>query len=248
MKRDSVATSRHALTGLIFFISTGFSTAQALASEPIPQPALQNHQQIIQTSREFLDANIDASRYARVEIKMGHLDPRLRLTQCPNPLTASLAAGSRFAGKTTVHINCSGNTPWTVFLSAHISLYANIIKTAQPLSRGHILQKSDLMVNEEDLGRLKYGFFTDPQNLIGKQLTRRLKQNSIIRANYIKSPTLVKRGELVSIIAENSGYSVRMTGTAMMDGARGDRIRVKNLSSKRIIEGIVKKSGVVSIN
>jgi len=248
MKHDSVATRRHTLTGLIFFISTGFSTSLAFASEAAPQPALQNHQQIIQTSRQFLDANIDTSRYARVEIKMGRLDPRLRLTQCQNPLTASLAAGSRFAGKTTVHIGCSGNTPWTVFLSAHISLYANVIKTTQPLTRGHILQKSDLMTNEEDLGRLNYGFFTDPQHLIGKQLKRRLAQNSVIKANYIKAPTLVKRGELVSIIAENSGYSVKMTGTAMMDGARGDRIRVKNLSSKRIIEGIVKKSGVVSIN
>jgi len=179
---------------------------------------------------------------------MGRLDPRLRLAQCPVPLTATLAAGSRFAGKTTVHIRCSGNTSWTVFLSAHINLYADVIKTAQPLNRGHILQKSDLIMNEQDLSQLKYGFFTEPQYLIGKQLTRRLVQNSVIKANYIKSPTLVKRGELVSIIAENPQYSVKMTGTAMMDGARGDRIRVKNLSSKRIIEGIVKKSGVVSIN
>ncbi len=248
MKHNSVTGSRHTFTSLIFFLGAGLSGSLALASEPAPQASLQNHQQIVQTSRQFLDANIDTSRYARVEIKMGRLDPRLRLTQCQKPLTASLAAGSRFAGKTTVHISCSGSAPWTVFLSAHISLYANVIKTAQPLRRGHILQKSDLIMSEEDLGRLKYGFFTAPQHLTGKQLTRRLAQNSIIKANYIKAPTLVKRGELVSIIAENSGYSVKMTGTAMMDGARGDRIRVKNLSSKRIIEGIVKKSGVVSIN
>ncbi|VAW63981.1 Flagellar basal-body P-ring formation protein FlgA [hydrothermal vent metagenome] len=247
MNHKSAISSRHSFICL-FFLSSALSTSTAFA-KPAPQPpAIESHSHIIQTSRQFLDANIDASAYSRVEIKMGHLDPRLRLTKCEVPLTTSLAAGSRFAGKTTVHIRCSGAAPWTAFLSSHIRLYANVIKTAQPLTRGHILQKSDLIEGEENLGQLKYGFFTETQNLLGKQLTRRLPQNKIIKANYIKSPTLIKRGELVSIIAENSGYSVKMTGTAMMNGARGERIRVKNLSSKRIIEGIVKASGVVSIN
>ncbi|VAW70995.1 hypothetical protein MNBD_GAMMA09-91 [hydrothermal vent metagenome] len=209
---------------------------------------LQSHKLIIDASRQFLDANIDTSQYSRITIKMGRLDPRLRLSKCEIPLTATQAAGSRFSGKTTVHISCSGKAPWTAFVTAQISLYANVIKTAQPLRNGHILRKSDLIESEEDLSRIKYGYFTDPKNLIGKELKRRLAQNRVIKANYVKAATLVKRGERVSIVAETTRYSVKMTGTAMMNGARGDRIRVKNLSSKRVIEGTVKAPGIVSIN
>ena len=247
MKTQSAILIKHSFIGLLF-LSTNLLNTSISANQASQQPTLQNHQAIVQVSRQFLDANIDSAQYSRVNIKMGRLDPRLRLTECEIPLTATLAAGSRFAGKTTVHISCNGSVPWTAYLSAQINLYANVIKTAQPLSIGHILQKSDLVKSEENLSQLKYGFFTDSQSLIGKQLKRRLPQNRVIKANYVKSATLVKRGELVSIIAQNSGYSVKMTGTAMMNGARGDRIRVKNLSSKRIIEGIVKESGVVSIN
>lgn len=209
---------------------------------------LHSHQNIIHSAQQFLDANIDNSHYSSVSIQMGNLDPRLRLTQCEIPVTATLAPGSQFAGKTTVHIRCNSTSPWTVYLSANIKLFNKVIQTAEPLTKGHILKKDDLIAVEEDLGRLKYGYFVDAKNLIGKQLKRRLPQHRVIKANYVKSPTLVKRGELVSIIAESKGYSVKMTGTAMMNGAKGDRIRVKNVSSKRIIEGTIKESGIVSIN
>ena len=105
-----------------------------------------------------------------------------------------------------------------------------------------------MILVEKDLSRIKYGYFTKIEHLVGKQLKRRIPQNKIIKVNYVKSPTLIKRGEIVSIVAENNGYSVKMSGTAMADGIYGERIRVKNLSSKRIIEGTVKKAGIISIN
>ena len=229
----------------IIIISTSSADPSLPASD---KQGLHNHQDISNTARQFIDANINKSQFSRVNIKMGQLDSRLKLSKCPLPLTATLAPGSDFAGKTTVHLRCNATSPWTVYLSAQINLYGKVIQTASPLTKGHIIRKNDLQAVEEDLSRIKYGYFTSKEHLIGKQLKRRLPQNRIIKANYVKAPTLVKRGELVSIVAENAGYSVKMTGTAMNNGAKGERIQVKNSSSKRIVEGIIKEAGVVSIN
>jgi flagella basal body P-ring formation protein FlgA len=220
----------------------------ASPSQAITSPTFHAHQNILETARQFLDANIDKSDYSRTEIQMSRLDSRLRLSKCSLPLNATLAPGSRFVGKSTVHLRCNGDSPWTVYIGAQIKLYGKVIQTATPLNRGHVLTDLDLVRMEVDLSRIQYGYFTDKKYLIGKQLKRRLAQNKIIKANYVKYKTLVKRGELVSIIAGNSQYSVKMTGTAMASGAKGDRIRVKNSSSKRIIEGTIKEAGVVSIN
>jgi len=249
MNSGSAKLSKHVLYGFLFIIfnSIGGTTQAATQAAASPQ-ALHKHQNIIETARQFLDANIDKSQFSRVNIQMSRLDSRLRLTKCPLPLTSTLAPGSQFSGKSTVHLRCNSNSPWTVYLSAQIQLYGKVIQTTTPLTRGHILKASDLVAAEEDLSRIRYGYFIDKKNLIGKQLKRQLPQGRIIRANYVKSKTLVKRGELVSIIAENTGYSVKMTGTAMGSGALGDRIQVKNSSSKRIVEGIIQKAGVVSIN
>jgi len=253
MNTGSTQINKYTLFSFFFLIFNSISNialASSLASSQTsqPLPTLHNHQNITETARQFLDANIDKSQFSRVTIQMSQLDSRLRLAQCPLPLTSTLAPGSQFSGKTTVHIRCNSTSPWTVYISAQIQLYGKVVQTLTPLGRGHILKSTDLVLVEEDLSRIRYGYFTDKNNLIGKQLRRQLAQGRVIKANYVKSKTLVKRGELVSIIAENTGYSVKMTGTAMASGALGDRIRVKNTSSKRIIEGTIKEVGVVSIN
>ncbi|VAW57543.1 hypothetical protein MNBD_GAMMA07-2616 [hydrothermal vent metagenome] len=207
-----------------------------------------SHQNIISVAQQFLDMNIDKTQYSRINIQLNQLDPRLNLSQCPQPLTSKLAPGSQFTGKTTVHLRCNSSRPWTVYIIAQISLYGLIVETSKPLSKDHVLKENDLVLSEKDLSRIKYGYFVKKDHLIGKQLRRRLPQNKIIKSNYVKDQTLVKRGENVSIIAEKSGYSVKMTGTAMASGSLGERIRVKNISSKRIIEGIIKRAGVVSIH
>lgn len=248
MTTCSVKLSQYALIGVLFFgISPSASSINTEPGSPLQQQS-HDHSNIIFTAEQFLTDAINTPQYSRVEIKMGHLDPRLRLTQCDIPLNAKLAPGSQLSGKTTVHVRCNSSKPWTVYLGAYIKLFANVIKTAEPLNRGHILQKKNLISAEEELSQLKYAYFTDMNRLIGKQLKRRLPQQKVIKVNYVKSPTLVKRGELVSIVTENAGYSVKMSGTAMMSGTKGDRIQVKNLSSKRIIEGTIKATGIVSIN
>ena len=240
----STAKARFLYPAQLLLLLLGLQANGALADTVTPHP----HKDIILSAEKFLSSNIDPKAYSRVDIKMGQLDSRLRLAQCSSPLTTSLAPGSDFSGKATVHVKCTGKTPWTVFINAHIRLFADVIHTAEPLPRGHILGKHDLVSIESDLSQLRSGYYTRAEQLVGQQLKRRLAQHKVIKVNYVKPPTLIKRGEIVSIVAKNTGYSVKMSGTALMNGVRGERIRVKNLSSKRIIEGTVKAAGVVSIN
>jgi len=228
----------------LFFLGCGIYSQVINASA---HPLAHNHNAIQAAAKEFLVNSIETGKYSRINIQMGNMDNRLQLQQCSTPLISTLAPGAQLRGKTTVHIRCTGEKPWTVYLSAQIQLFTKVIQTVEPLDRGHILKKSDLVAAEVEISRLNNGYFTDMKNLLGKQLKRRLPQNKLIKPNYVKSPTLVKRGELVSIIAKNTGYSVKMTGTAMMSGAKGDRIRVKNTSSKRIIEGTVLQAGIIGI-
>ena len=246
MKKHSVKLSKYAI-GCLLLSLFNFS-AYAYSSTKQINVQAHNHSDIIQQAQQFISQNIDAEKYSRIDIQMGKLDSRLKLAQCSSPLTSSRAPGSKFSGKTTVHVKCDGGTKWTVFINANINLYAKVIHTSEPLNKGHILTKDDLQLTEVNLSQLRYGYFSDKENLIGKQLKRRLPQDKIIRVNYVKAPTLVKRGETVSIVAKNTGYSVKMSGVAMTNGSKGDRIQVKNISSKRIVEGTVMQYGVISIN
>jgi len=244
VKKNSVKLSIPAVGGLLIYIFSLSSNATG----SVKQNEVHLHTDISQAAKQFLSQNIDTNQYSRIEIEMGKLDHRLKLAHCNSPLDTSLAAGSKFSGKTTVHVKCNSEVKWTVYINANIHLYKDVIHTIEPLEKGHILSKGDLILSEVNLNRVRYGYFTNIDSLVGKQLKRRLTQNKIIRVNYVKAQTLVKRGEIVNIVAENTGYSVKMSGKAMSNGAKGDRVQVKNISSQRIIEGTVIETGVISIN
>jgi len=42
--------------------------------------------------------------------------------------------------------------------------------------------------------------------------------------------------------------SISSAGIALMNGAKGDRINVKNSSSQRVIQAVVIDAGLVSVN
>jgi len=57
----------------------------------------------------------------------------------------------------------------------------------------------------------------------------------------------VQRGQTVTLVADAGGMSVRMAGRALSDGLINQRVRVENLSSGKIVEGIARSEQVVEI-
>jgi flagella basal body P-ring formation protein FlgA len=63
----------------------------------------------------------------------------------------------------------------------------------------------------------------------------------------IKVPLLVKRGDRVRLVSGEGPIQVEMLGEAIEAAARGDRVRVRALDSKRIVEGWVVSASVVKM-
>ena len=57
----------------------------------------------------------------------------------------------------------------------------------------------------------------------------------------------VQRGQSVTLVADAGGMSVRMAGRALADGLINQRVKVQNLSSGKIVEGIARSEQTVEI-
>lgn len=57
----------------------------------------------------------------------------------------------------------------------------------------------------------------------------------------------VQRGQTVTLVADAGGMSVTMQGRALSDGMVNQRVKVENLSSGRVVEGIARSRQVVEI-
>lgn len=178
---------------------------------------------------------------------MGRLDPRLRLAACGVDLQPFLPPGARSLGNTTVGVRCPDAGGWTIYATARISLYGQVLVTSQPLARGAPLTMDRLRLVERDLATLPRGYFDDPKAVLGQLAKRPLNVNTVLGPNLLEAPRLVLRGEQVTLIAGRPGFSVRSLGEALADGAVGEQIRVKAKGSKRIVEGRVISTGVVKV-
>ncbi len=179
------------------------------------------------------------------DVSVAPLDPRLRLPRCGRPLEAVPAHGALRPGWISVQVRCRGDHPWTVYVKARVSIYRRVAVLTGDLPRGTRLQPEHVILQRRDLADLRRGYFVAVDAVVGRRLRRSLPRGYVLTPQVLASDTIVHRGEAVVIRARIGALDVRMSGHALADGSEGQRIRVRNDRSKRIVEGIVRKPGEV---
>jgi flagella basal body P-ring formation protein FlgA len=232
--------------GACLSLLLGLLMALPSAADTLP---VQGQQALQDAARAFLQEQLDETGATDAEVQVGQVDSRLRLAACPSPqLEAFLPAGSRLGGKLTVGVRCSGPKPWTLYLPAEIKLFAEVVVASQPLPRGIEITAQHVSRSRKDVSDLHAGYFTALEQVIGKIATKPIKPGDVLTPQRLKAPLLVRRGEDVTIIAAVGGLEVRSKGTALADAAQGETVNVRNLQSKRVVQGTVISAATVGIN
>lgn len=234
------------ILGVLLLLCLGASFA-ALADERKNSDA-EPHENIRNSALQFLQATLATEEFTDLEVSIGQLDPRLRLERCATELEPFVSQHTRLMGTAQVGIRCHTPKPWTIYISARINLYQQIVTAKRPLMRGTTLSADDLMLARNEISSLYGRYLTEPEQVIGKVLRQDLNQGSVITLPQLKNPVLIHRGQKVTLLAEMDGIEVRMTGTAMQNAVSGDLIKVKNLTSQRIIEGIVLNNKTIKVS
>lgn len=197
-------------------------------------------------ARDFVTRNLDGLAGTLV-VEPTALDSRLRLNRCTEPLEAFVPNGSIGPGNVTVGVRCTGARPWSLYVPVTVKVMEAVAVLARAKSRGEILERSDFIMEERDTASLRAGHFDDPQALVGMRMRLSLTAGGVVSHRHLERPSLVKRGERVLLISGARGFSVQMHGRALADAAAGERVRVENTSSSRVVEGRVTPDGKVRI-
>ncbi len=195
------------------------------------------------------------SRYITKEFKdtseydytLYKLDQRLKLPLCSTPLQVFTQTDTLKAGRNSIGVRCLSKKKWIIFTGAQIRSYREVLVLTHPMRRGEIITENDLAYEKRDVSRLHQGYILNPEQIINKQAKRNISAGIAITRHYFTEPKLIKRGEIVNIQAKLPNCHISMAGIAMMDGRKGQYIRVKNIKSKRIIQATVEKPGQVSV-
>ncbi len=206
----------------------------------------QSLDEIRQAAHDFVLTHFKERR-APPRVEVGRLDRRLRLAPCASDLEAFLPPGSRRLGNIVVGVRCAEPKPWSLYVPARVRLLRRVLVLARPVARGTTLTAGDVRLETRDVDSLTAGYLVDPAEVVGMRTARNLKLGQPLNRLVLSIPKLVRRGQRVLLLAQGSGLKVRMQGEALKDGAHGDRVRVRNLRSKREVEGVVTAAGIVEV-
>lgn len=202
---------------------------------------------IVATAVAASEARARQHGYDNVSVEVRPLDNRLRLPRCAEPLSGVIDTSAQLPGSVSVRIACAEPKPWSIYVRAKVVAQRAVPVLAHALARNTLIAESDLKLIDMPLDSAANGIVYDPAQIIGKELVRPLNAGSTIRVSHLRPPKVVKRGQLVTLVAGAGGLEVKIQGKAMADAAAGERVAVSNLSSGKQVEGTANSDGSVTV-
>jgi flagella basal body P-ring formation protein FlgA len=223
------------------------SCAILLLALILPNTAAGQHQDLAEvqrTAEAFAQSHVQAPT-GRVEIAASPLDPRSKLARCDS-LQAFLAPGAKLWGSSNVGVRCLRPESWSVFVPVAVRVFADVVVTSRPISRGQTLAEGDLTLQNADLTQLPGRVFTDPQQVIGRAANAAFPAGFVLRSDTLRAPHAVFSGQMVRIVFQGEGFKLSSEGRALANAGVGEPVQVRT-SAGRVLKGVVQSPGVVEV-
>jgi flagella basal body P-ring formation protein FlgA len=180
-------------------------------------------------------------------VTAGSLDRRLRLVRCTAGLHAQLAAGASLQARSMVGVACDGPARWTVYVPVTVESRVSVLVLKHPVPRDARLTREDVNIESRKVTGLATAFLTDVSDLQARSVQRPLPLGTTLTMDMFKPDLVIRHGQEVTLIAAAGGIEVRAAGRALADAAGGARLKVQNLSSLKVVEGVVEGPELVRV-
>jgi len=162
----------------------------------------------------------------------------------------TLPYGIRYNAPTniSVGVQVAGRPVTTAIVRFDIKKYQQVAIANRALNANEPITADNIIFERRDIGRLVPGYFTELDKILGLTVKRQLAPGIVITESMLGQTVLIRRGQPVTITANNGGIEVMVSGIALQDGSKGEFIRVKNSNSQKVISGQVIDNTTVQAN
>ena len=172
-------------------------------------------------------ATAEQARGVRVDVKVGKLDPRLKLAPCQH-IDTYLPPGLPVWGATRMGLRCTqGAKLWNVSIPIQVSVWtqATVVKAALPA--GTVLDAGQLGQAEVDIAAAPGAAVGDPMLAVGRTLGRSVTAGATLRQTDLKARQFFAAGETVRVNAIGPGWQVVTEAQAVSAGIEGQAVHVR---------------------
>lgn len=144
-------------------------------------------------------------------------------------------------------VSSQGDTQ-KVVVNANVEEWKNIPVANRQIYKGEVVNENDFIMARMNLSKLPKNSFDLKKEIIGKEAIRNINKGDIFSNNSLIIPPIIRNGEKVKIVYNSPLLSATVTGIALQDGGVSEKIKIKNDSSNKILEGYIVEQGLVRVN
>jgi flagella basal body P-ring formation protein FlgA len=133
-------------------------------------------------------------------------------------------------------------------VSGRVAAVVQVPVLSHALNQGEIVAAADIDLVRMQADRVARDAITDPEKIIGRTAARILTAEHPLRANDLVRDLVVKRGQTVTMVLDETSMDLTTQGRALTDGAKGDPVKVINISSSRVVEGVAAGPNLVAVS
>ena len=156
-----------------------------------------------------------------------------KLENCEQPIQFSKKS-DKLIGVQQWQARCPA-TNKSSMIRSQLSIKALLPVANDTLMRGHVITAEDLVHQWVNYPKTQSRVVSQSSLLIGKRVKHKLRRLKPIQAKQLIANIWVSAGEQVTIEANAKGFSANMKGEALQSGGEGQAIKVRNLSSGKVI-------------
>jgi len=141
----------------------------------------------------------------------------------------------------------AGNLLRTESVRTRIEIMRDVVTAARGLPAGTVLTESDIRTVRRWVRHIHPHALPSIEATSGKRLTIQVDSGTEILDTMLKENPMVRKGKMVKIIFDNGPLQIVTIGQSEEDGIAGNIIRVKNITSNKIIYGRVLSDSMVGV-
>ncbi len=148
----------------------------------------------------------------------------------------------------TIRIFANGIFAREENVRVRIEVQRDFIVSVNNIAKDSILQTSDVTVQKKWVRSIPMNTVSSMEEVLGKNIIVNIRPNTTITRVMLKEVMPVRKGKMVQVVLDSGTMKMMMNGIAEEDGAEDALVRIRNISSNKIIYARVIGHGRVQVD
>ncbi len=142
----------------------------------------------------------------------------------------------KIPGRVTLAIvfTSKGQVAGYASVDATINMQTELPVMARSIKKGEIVREQDVVLKRVEYkpGMVFEQF--EPKDINGRMALRSLREGMPVSAAYFGNPLDIEKGEMVTVLIQGKGFTIKEMALALGSGNTGDTIKVESVVSKNV--------------